>query len=654
MDNDFKPIDESKSEKEETTTDTVGTGLFAENLTLDDFVQKEEEKKSKGPGFFVKHKKLFIIVGSIISFVLIIFLAIYGVRISAASRACKQIIGQDFYSRAYISRELSDKGFNDIEIDRAIKRNKVNFDVNVNKSLYKLIATPTKFLSKDSLIKELQKQEYTDEEIDRLFLTINWEDFLDTYLSNYMNNTTEEINKRNVIEELRTAGFNQTDINIISSSFRWDDLGKAYVKKYFEENTYAGKNDVKTYLEGKGFSTNEVESIFLMTDWNKQALACINNYINNPKDETGSGLPQTEVQITKELFENVLGKMGFTESEITYAITNFDFSTAIDGIIKNLIQQDNKIIKKNSIKEELKKKQFSDEEIESAFATMKWSEYALSTCTQYLATNKANKNDALKFLSDNGYTTEEVNYADAKTSWGTYAIKALGYMLEGNKKTKDELFATLKEYGYSEEDIMTAKSSTSFASYAYNYVINTQSESTLSIISQNEVKNLLTKAGYENESSTVLGKIDFDKNATTYLKSLLDAYLKEPKVYDIDEIYNTMQNKGFTNALVDIIQKYDWSTFATNWSQKYLEKNNSEPNKGYYNECFKKMKISKKDDSSLEQKLKVQVDWQSYANKIAETRRDMSDNKSTVESYLLNLGYSDELEIAINKAFPPS
>ena len=121
-----------------------------------------------------------------------------------------------------------------------------------------------------------------------------------------------------------------------------------------------------------------------------------------------------------------------------------------------------------------------------------------------------------------------------------------------------------------------------------------------------------------------------------------------------DEIYNTMQNKGFTNALVDIIQKYDWSTFATNWSQKYLEKNNSEPNKGYYNECFKKMKISKKDDSSLEQKLKVQVDWQSYANKIAETRRDMSDNKSTVESYLLNLGYSDELEIAINKAFPPS
>lgn len=653
---------ENNSEIKEENNETIefeNSDLFDENAPFEDSEVKEK-KKFKLSDFLKNHKKIVIIVISSIIAVLIAVGIFFAVRISSATKACKQIAGDDYYSRQYITDALKALGYNDSEIEKAIKNNKIDFEVNIKESLYAQTKSPTTLLSKKQLISELTKRGYTDEEIEHLFLVLNWQEFLENYLANYIAASTDNINKRNFLNELRSNGFIQDDINIISSSAKWIELGKSYVEKYFNENTSAGKGDVKTYLESFGFSINEVETIFDSIDWNKQALVCINNYINksdekeekDDKDDKDKKKETKEIEITKALFDKVLKEKGFSEEEIQYAIDNFDFSAAIEKIVADSVKSDEKLIKKKEIEASLKKKKFTQEEIDAAFEKINWNDYAYATLSQYLTTNGANKKGALKYLSDNGYSEEEVEYAEEKITWSNFAAKALAYMLEGNKKTKDQLFDTLEDYGYSEDDILTAKASITFSKYAYNYIMNTQSSSTLSIISQKELQNLLSKAGYEDEFNSIIGKFDFEKNAKNYLKSLMDSYLSDPKEYDISKIYETMQNKGYTNAVASYINSYDWGAFANSWSSKFIEKSNNEPNKKTYDESFDRMKIDVNASVSLKTKLTATVDWEGYAKNIAENHKN--EGKDSVINKLNDMGYSDYINTAIEGIDFPS
>lgn len=498
------------------------------------------------------------------------------------------------------------------------------------------------------MIAELSKQGYTDSEIENLFLILNWEEFLNTYLANYISNQTETINKRDVLTSLQAAGYDQDDINAISLSEEWVSLGKSYVKKYFEENPNSGKTDVREYLTTFEFSTGDIEKIFDTIDWKKQALTCINNYIESlSKNSSTAG-----TRITESLFELELKKLGFNEDEIQYAIDNYDFSNAIDAEIKALIKSSNNIAKKNTIKAELKKMNYSDEDIEKVFEAFKWDDYAFSTCTEYLATNKANKNDALNFLKTNGYTDTEVDYAKGKIVWGTYAAKALGYLQDGNNKKKDELFSTLESYGYTQDEINTAKNSiSSYSKYAYNYVINTQSSDALSKMSQGELQTILKNAGYETEYNSILSSFDFNTNANNYLSSLLTSFLSEPKRYVMQtDVYDVMINKGFSTAAT-IIDRYAWGNFAKEWVNKFFA--NNDVNKTEFLETIYPDRKAKADGSiSLKDKYTIpDATWMQEAVDIATAHKDAGE--TDVRSRLQNWGYSDdEVNNAIATVFP--
>lgn len=616
-------------------------------------IQNVEQKegapvvKPKKKNFFVKNKLYFLIGGGVLLLILIGLFTFAVIRINYASDACRTIINQDYYSRKYITDELKAKGFNDFEIDNAIKRNKIDFNVNANKSLYKIIEKSDSFLGKAKLKEELMNQGYTEEEINFLFATINWEELYETNLTNYFATHTEPISKNTFLSDLQRAGFDQSEIDIISKSKQWNEKGKEYIEYFFEHDSTAGKNDAKNYLILMGFSEDEAETIFNQINWKEQALKCINNYLNdadNFKDD------KTEVEITKALFEKVLKDMDFSDDEIKYAIDNFDFSSAIQKIIQSSIKTGDKIINKNNIKNNLLRKQFTETEITKAFEKISWNEYAYTTCSEYLLTNKANKNDALKYLSSVGYTVTEVDYAEKKFTWSTYAVKALGYLQENNKKTKDELLNTLKEYGYSETDIATAKSKTSFVTHAFNYVINTQSSDSVSKMCQKEVEKVLSNGGYSDEAKSVVSKFNYNTNAKNYLGSLLSTYKDNATTYSIDEIVKKITDKGFTDSNAsDALSKYDWKGFGEAWVKKYFK--NNEVNKSTFNDTYNTMYIDKSSTLLSTKYTPTDSMWTEEALSIASSHK--ADGKEAVQLLLESYGYSSEdVQKALKEYFP--
>lgn len=641
-------MEELNKENVENTSNNISLeddGLFGSNNA------NIKHKKKRKPFFIGKKKRVLQISIASVSLVVIIFSIVILIRISDATKVCKELLKKDFYSREVLVEQMRMDGFNNFEIKNAIKIAKVNFEDNMNKKLYKAIEQPSKILCKDDLKKELIIAGFREEDIDNMFLTLNWDVFYRTYISNYFKNHDGNIKKDEFLAELSKNGFNQQDILFFSSLSEWDVLGQKYVKKYFEDTAIPSKNSVRNYLKSYGYNDKEIDNIFLSVDWNKQALNCITNYLKQDEEHVTIS-SSNEIEVTKYLFDKVLKEMGFSESEIQYAKDNYNFSDSIDKIISNYAKE-NKILSKTELEKTLKNKQFSESDIKEAFANVGWKNYAASTTIEYLSQNKANKNEALKFLKDNGYTEEEIAYVETKTVWSTYASKALMFMLEGNNKTKDELFNTLKDYGYSESDILSAKTNTSLNQYAYNYLMNSQSKDSLAIIGKTEIKAILDNAGYSNEYSYVVGRFDWNEQASNYLNSLLTTYLNGPSVYNFDDIVATMQNKGFSQTpdIANAFTKYDFNNFASKWATAFFNTADA-LNKKKFKESFDSMKVT--NVKSLSDKvggIERYADWTSFAKQVIEGYTNVSLATQKLQEY----GYSEsEIIVAIEETFPNS
>lgn len=660
----FKKNKKEEIKQEEQTIETKpiedNGSLFGINLDAmpsDDFGSNNSNKSRRELSFFKKHRKQLIVSLASIFIVLSIFLVIYFIRISQAVKICQDLIAQSFYSETALKEELISKGYNDLEINSAIRRCKINFDDNIKKELNKIIESPQELYSKNALIKKLSEKGFSDAEIERAFLLIKWEDFLKDYITNYINTLDSLTNKKSIMKKVKEAGFDDKDILYISSLQIWNDLGRNYIEKYFSDNKEATKADVKEYLASLGFDDEEIDDIFVNIDWNNQALLCITNYIDNlknPKDDDKDKIDKNkkDIKITKALFEKKLKEMGFTDDEIKYAIDNYDFSLVLQDDFKEIVDKQDKIISRKDIEKGLKDLDYTDEEIKEFLDKMNWKDYAFSTCAQLLSTNKANKKDALDFLANNGYSDDEIKYAEEKTAWGNYVSKALAYMLDGNSKTMDGLIQTLKDYGYTEDEIILAKTNTNFNRYAYNYLTSTVSTSKLSSISKTEINDILSKAGYGDDYNYVIDKFDWDKQALNYLSPLISDCLKNLSTYDYSSIVSDMQNKGFTENrnISNAFDSYDFATFTSEWVNKYINEPSRAPSKNELIDKLSGMKTS--NSTSLYDDYGSLIDFDDCAKKAAEYYKGTGQNKEETEESMKNSGFSDlEIEYGINEAF---
>lgn len=643
-------VQEENTEIEEIQKILDNGELFGSNLSSLEDDSKDSDKKQKKPFLDAKKKKILTISIASVSLVVVIFVIVFLIRIGSATRACKGLIAKDFYSESYLIEQMKSEGFNDFEIERAFANCKIDFNTNAVKKLNSLIENPTKIMSKDELKKQLNMSGYSDEEVENLFLSVNWDSLYKTYVANYLNSHSGVVKKNELLNELKNNNFPPGDISYISSLPEWTTAGQKYVKLYFDENPLATKNDVSDYLYSIGYTDEDVSEIFEATDWNKQALKCIENFLKEEESKS----EENRKEITKELFETQLTAMGFSEDEIMYAIDNYNFSDILGTMLKELLTDAGSNVSKTNIGKALRDKHFTDEEINSVFATTNWNEFAYNTCLDYLNNNKSNKNAALQYLKDNGYSDSEINYVTEKLPWTSYAQKALLYLQEGNALSKQDVLNKLREFGYSEDDIMIAKNSMNFNTFALNYIKNTQAADKLSRLGKTDIKNILDGAGYTDEYAYVVSQFNWTGQALNYLRATLSPYMTSGNTYDYDKIVSEMQDKGFT-ANSDIyyaFNNYDFEVFAGKWAKTYME-NHPLPRKNEYEAELKKMKINSKSDTlfTKDPDLTKHVDWKTAARDIASQK--INDGKESVISMLEAWGYSDnEIEYAI-QVFPP-
>ena len=364
---------------------------------------KKEPKKNK-----INKKKLtlIIIIGSILT-ILLTILIVFLIRTSSCNKTLSQLLNEDYYSKTTIETKLSEKGYNSLEINYVLKKNNINFNNNLINKLYKLIAEPKEFKSKDELISELKFEGFIEEDIISVFDSLDWHEFLNNYLNNYIKaNGDKVINKIDFIKELKALNFTNDDINFIENLDVWNEFAEEYLKDYFNENKSCSKEDAKNYLLSLGIKEDDIDSLFIKVDWNKQALACITSFINETNDSNSKAKDKTEITI--KLISNVLKEKGFSDSEIKYAVDNYDFSDVLVDKIKEIVKSKGKIVNKEEIIKTLKTSGYDEETIKESMEKITWDSYCSSTLIQILSSNKANKTEAIKTLKTYGYSEEEI------------------------------------------------------------------------------------------------------------------------------------------------------------------------------------------------------------------------------------------------------
>ena len=626
-----------------------------ENQTINynNLVNEALDKIDKDKAFFKHNKKapikekiskkklIIIICVSVLLITLLTITIIFKVRTSNANKFILNLQNENYYSEKTIENKLKEEGYNSLEINYALKKADINFVENLKNRLALYIKEPEDFLSKNSFITMFKEDGFKDEEIDEVISGLDYKSFLKEYLDNYVKfNKNKTIKKQEFLEKLEKSGFEKSDIEYINGLDIWNSFAEEYLKDFFNKNTSASKDEAHDYLVDLGFKEDDIDSIFLKVDWNKQALACITGIVNEVNEENKTS--KTKKEVTIKLIKTRLKEKGFADDEIKYAVENYDFSNVLVDKINTLIKAQGKTVNITEITKTLKTSGYDKDSIEKAIEKITWTSYCSSTLIQTLSINKANKAEALKTLKEYGYNQDDIDDATSKVKWAEYCYKALNYMEDNNSKSKDQLLDILEDYGYSDEEILTAKKNTSWSLFAYNYLKNKVSSEELNRISPKEVESILNKADYSDQVAYVKSKFNWTNQASNYLKYTLDSYLNTPETFNYSDISGKMSELGFSSF--DTVFKDYKDDYTLKWANAYVDKNDL-PNKDSLIGSLDSMKLN----SSLD---KLNDLYKTVAEKIINNNKEDKD-KETMENFLKDLKYDQaDYEDALNEAYP--
>lgn len=523
--------------------------------------QKKERRFKK---FFNKYKMFFISFLTII----IVFAIIVVVRLVKVNKQCKKLISNDLYSKIDLVETLQRNGYGDFEINFALSSNDIDFATNAMNYIYELADSQKTLIKKNDIEAKLLDKGYTQKDIDYALEHVSWNDFLLKYANTYIS-SNDNANKAELLNMAKSSGYSVLDSAVLND-LDWSATALKNVQKFLSEKKEYGRSDAQTYLQKYQYTSSEIEYAISKTDWKKQALNYITNYLTNNDD----------VDPAKSNLKDVLEKADFEQEEIDYALDKYDFSEVLITRTESLIEKQKPIISKSKIYDDLTKSGFDEEEINQAFSKIVWKDYALSTCESMVKDNY-NKTAAIKYLSQNGYTNNEISSIDTEIKWNEYAVKAFEKLLEDDTKGKNEVIAAVKNYGYNNNEVNEAIDKIDWKSHAYEYVKNNKSTFEYSVYTRSGVKSLLNKVGYSSEIDSVLSEFDWGQQALDYVSAIVDSRCATtgsgsgkigPSTWTETELRNLAGNQGFTsNEFMYAYNNLAWDNFVEKWTKVYKE-----------------------------------------------------------------------------------
>lgn len=458
---------------------------------------------------------------------------------------------EDFLSKASFITMFKDEGFKDEEIDEVISG--LDYKSFLKEYLDNYVKfNKNKTIKKQEFLEKLEKSGFEKSDIEYINGLDIWNSFAEEYLKDFFNKNTSA-SKDEAHDYLVDLGFKEDDIDNIFLKVDWNKQALAcitgIVNEINEENkTSKTKKEVtikliKTRLKEKGFADDEIKYAVENYDFSNVLVDKINTLIK------AQGKTVNITEITKTLKTS-----GYDKDSIEKAIEKITWTSYCSSTLIQTLSI-NKANKAEALKT-LKEYGYNQDDIDDSTSKVKWAEYCYKALNYMEDNNSKTKDQLLDILEDYGYSDEEILTAKKNTSWSLFAYNYLKNKVsneELNRISPKEIESILNKADYSDQ-VAYVKSKFNWTNQATNYLIHTL-ESYLNepkTFDIETIKTEMSNLGLTNFTSI------FDTYKDSYSEKWANAYVEkksEPSKAELTTSLSAMGLNSTGDYLKPIIEK---------------------------------------------------------------------------------------------------
>ena len=300
--------------------------------------------------------------------------------------------------------------------------------------------------TKDDINVYLLDLGYSEKDIAKTFEEYEWDIYAYTYLTKYLEikekeGDTIELSRPIYTDILTKAGFSAEEIANVMA--RYDFAGQATSKVDALITTgkdFVNKSELKKALAKEGYTTEEIEKALAETDWNEAAISSLKSLDN--------------AKFSKNEMLKTLKDAEYSEKELEYATTKYEWTVQGLKYIDYLKSQ-----KKNGnetyLRTSLKEAGYTSDEIDKMIKSLNfeksvdWFEEAAKNDLNSIKDNdNFTRNKAKQYLTELHYGDKEINSALASISYSDWKRLASNYLSSADFKTRIEAREKLQNEGF--------------------------------------------------------------------------------------------------------------------------------------------------------------------------------------------------------------
>ena len=291
-------------------------------------------------------------------------------------------------SRISYTKILEDAKFDEEDIELVMGR--FDFASYAKSKIDTTISEGSDFVDKKSVKESLEKEGYTEEEIEKALKETDWNTAAVDSLKSLDN---RKLSKKEMIQKLTDAGYSDDEIAYVNKNYDWKDQGNKYIEFLNSENKNGNEEHLRSILTENGYTADEVDKLIFSLSL---------DYFTNAAKEDIKEI-SSDTDFSRKKVKNYLSDLNYGSTEINAVINSLrdDWDVAASKYLKSL-----NINSKAEGRKALQDVEFTSSEIDYALSTISASNWTLM-CIDY-AKAIYNANDAnTKCLDFNKYKKRE-------------------------------------------------------------------------------------------------------------------------------------------------------------------------------------------------------------------------------------------------------
>ena len=314
-------------------------------------------------------------------------------------------------SRINYAKILEDAKFDEEEIELVMGR--FDFASYATSKIDTLINDGGTFIDKSKVKESLEKEGYTEEEIEAALKDTDWNATAITSLKSLDN---AKLSKKEMLQKLTDAKYDEKEIEYATKNYNWDEQSTKYLGYLRSQKLNGNEEHLRNVLENGGYTTEEINKLITSLNFEKNV-----DWFEEAAKEDLKSISNSD-NFTKKKAEDYLTSLNYGKNEISVAIKSYnDWKTCARNYL-NTIEINSRVEARENLKSEGFENTSESKEIDYAINEYSWGNkcisYAtslyeqLSDCEKYkeymIYYNNKSKSTIYSALSKGEYTDNEI------------------------------------------------------------------------------------------------------------------------------------------------------------------------------------------------------------------------------------------------------